>query len=126
MKKIWLPLALLLVAAAAVLAADAPPTATAVVCTGVNDRAPVGAAEKFAGSVGQLACFSELHGVKDKVVHAWFRGDKEVAAIELPVKGERWRTWSIKKIPASWTGPWRVEVRDASGAVLATAKFTVE
>jgi len=126
MRKLWLPLVLLLAAAPAVLAADAPATATAVVCTAVKDRAPEGAAEKFAASVGQLACFSELHGVRDTVVHVWFRGDKEVATIELPVKGERWRTWSVKKIPASWTGAWRVEVRDASGAVLATAKFSIE
>ncbi|MFI5167668.1 MAG: DUF2914 domain-containing protein [Thermoanaerobaculales bacterium] len=126
MRTLWLPLALLLVAVPVVIAADVAPTATAVVCTTVKDRAPEGAAEKFAASVGQLTCFSELHGVKEKVVHVWFHGDKEVARMELPVKAERWRTWSTKNIPAAWTGPWRVEVRDGSGGVLATAKFTVE
>lgn len=126
MRTMWLALALLLVAVPAVIAADAAPTATAVICTGVKDRAPEGAAEKFAPSVGQLTCFSELHGVKEKVVHVWFHGDKEVGKMELPVKADRWRTWSTKKVPTSWTGPWRVEVRDGAGTVLATAKFTVE
>jgi hypothetical protein len=126
MRNLLLAAALLSIIATAVVAAETTLTATAVVCTGVKDRAPIGAAENFAASVGQLTCFCELHGVKDKVVHVWFHGDKEVASIELPVRAERWRTWSVKKIPAAWTGPWRVEVRDASGTVLATAKFTVE
>jgi len=101
-------------------------TATAVICTAVKDRAPVGAADKFPAAAGQLSCFSELHGVKDKAVHVWFHGDKEVARMELAVKAERWRTWSTKTIPPKWTGAWKVEVQDASGAVLAAASFTVE
>jgi len=126
MRNVGLLLALLLVAVPAVIAADEPPSATAVICTGVKDRAPEGAAEKFAASAGRLTCFSELHGVKEKIVHVWFHGDKEVAKIELPVKADHWRTWSAKSIPAAWTGAWRVEVRDSAGAVLATANFTVE
>jgi hypothetical protein len=126
MPRLLLVFAALLLVVPFTLAADAPASATAVVCTGVKDRAPEGAAEKFAPTVGQLTCFSELHGVKEKVVHVWFHGDKEVAQVELPVKAEHWRTWSTKKVMATWTGAWRVEVRDAAGTVLATAKFTVE
>ncbi|MGH7644461.1 MAG: DUF2914 domain-containing protein, partial [Gemmatimonadales bacterium] len=35
------------------------------------------------------------------------------------------RTWSRKTVVPEWTGPWRVEVRDAGGTVLATVSFTV-
>ncbi|HUK12244.1 MAG TPA: DUF2914 domain-containing protein [Thermoanaerobaculaceae bacterium] len=123
---------LLLLAAAPLVVGAGPapaPTAasgTAVICAAVKDRAPVGAADKFPATVGQLTCFSELHGVKDKAVHVWFHGDKEVARMELAVRAERWRTWSTKTIPPKWTGAWKVEIQDASGAVLATAAFTVE
>jgi hypothetical protein len=123
--------ALLLVAVLAALApvafaADVAPSATAVICTGVKDRAPQGVAEKFAAAAGQLYCFSEVRGVADKVVHVWFHADKQLASVELPVKAQRWRTWSGKKLPAGAAGGWRVEVRDTAGKVLATASFTVE
>jgi len=111
--------------AAAALAADQP-TATAAVCTAVKDRKPEGMAETFPANVGELYCFSRLINVTDKVMHVWFRADKEVFRIELPVGAARWRTWSVKKVTPPMTGAWRVEVQDAAGAVLATARFTVE
>jgi hypothetical protein len=101
-------------------------TSTAVVCAKVENRAPVGASDTFAANVGSLTCFSEVHGGGGKIAHVWFHGDKEVAKIELPVKSERWRTWSQKNIPAAWTGAWRVEVRAEDGTVLAKADFTIK
>jgi len=114
-----------LVAAGAAIAADTP-AATARICTSVKDRAPVGEADTFPPTVGELYCFSEVTGGSGTVVHAWFHGDKEVFKIELPVKAARWRTWSAKKILPTMTGEWRVEVRDGAGAVLAGAKFSVK
>ena len=125
MKRALLLLAALLLAAPA-LAADQPSAATAQVCTGVKARAPVGVAERFPASVGELYCFSQVTNVTGLVVHVWFHADKEVFRIELPVKTARWRTWSAKKLVPGTTGAWRVEVQDAAGKVLATANFTVE
>jgi hypothetical protein len=120
----------LLLGAAVLLAVPAlagdKPTATAEVCTAVKDRAPVGTAERFPANVGELYCFSRLSGVSGKILHVWFHAGSEVFRIELPVGGPRWRTWSAKKIAPQMTGPWRVEVRDAGGAVLAAVDFTVE
>ena len=113
------------VLAVAVVAAGET-TATAVVCTSVEDRAPVGAADRFPAGVGRLMCFSEVLGGTGKVVHVWIRGDREVAVIELRAHGERWRTWSEKRILPEWTGAWRVEVRAEDGTVLAKAEFTIE
>lgn len=104
----------------------AEPQATAVVGTGVENRQPQGVGEEFPSQVGALFCFSEVKNYEGTLLHVWFHGEKEVARIELPVKGERFRTWSKKRIPASWTGPWRVEVQTAEGKVLAQAKFTVK
>ena len=114
-----------LLVAAPLLAADTP-AATAQVCTGVKDRTPEGTAEKFPASVDELYCFSRLTNVTDKVLHVWFHQDREVLRIELPVKAAHWRTWSAKKIFPGMTGPWRVEIRDTAGTVLATASFTIE
>jgi hypothetical protein len=126
MKGMLLLLALTLLAVPAAFAADQAPAATAQMCTGVKDRAPVGVADKFPTSVGELYCYSLVTNATDKVVQLWIHGDKEVFKIELPVKAARWRTWSVKKILPGMTGAWRVEVRDAAGLLLATAKFTVE
>jgi len=105
--------------------AVAEPTSTAVVCTGVEDRTPVGAADSFPASVGSLYCFSEVRGGDGKVVHVWIHDGAELAKIELRVQGERWRTWSKKRIDPSASGAWRVEVRSEDGAVLATATFEI-
>ncbi len=122
-----LALALAVVALALVAGmAVAATTATAVVCTSVENRAPVGAADQFPATVGKLACFSEVKGGSGKVVHVWLHGDKQLASIELQVKGERWRTWSEKRIPADATGKWKVEVRAEDGTVLASKEFTVQ
>jgi hypothetical protein len=119
-------LGLTMVVLAAGAAAVDGPSATAVVCTGVKDRVAQGASTTFPASVGQLTCLSEVHGVKDSVAHVWLHGGKEVGRMSLPVKAERWRTWSTKKILPAMTGAWKVEVRDAAGAVLAAADFTVQ
>lgn len=104
----------------------AEPQATAVVCTGVENRQPQGVGEEFSSQVGALFCFSEVKNYEGTLLHVWFHGEKEVARIELPVKGERFRTWSKKRIPQAGTGPWRVEVQTADGKVLAEAKFAVK
>jgi hypothetical protein len=126
MKTMALSLALSLLGGAVALAAAGNPSATATVCTSVKERTPEGAATTFATAVGQLYCFSEVTNGEPKVAHVWYHGDKEVFRIELPVHGTRWRTWSAKKIPASMTGAWHVEVVDSAGKVLATAAFAVQ
>jgi hypothetical protein len=115
---------LALVVTGAVMAAE--PSATAVVCASVKDRAPVGAADKFPATVGQVYCFTEAKSVGDKVVMVWFHADKEVGRVDLPCKADRWRTWSAKKVLPGMAGAWKVEVQDGAGKVLATAAFTVE
>jgi len=48
-----------------------------------------------------------------------------MARIELPVRSINWRTWSSKRIPADWSGSWRVEIQDQYGEVLTTLPFAV-
>lgn len=91
----------------------------------MENRTPQGAADTFPASVGELYCFSEVRHGQGGIVHVWFHGDKEMARVSLTAKGPRYRTWSKKRIPPSWTGSWRVEVRTPEGQVLQEKSFTI-
>ena len=116
-----------LVVAAGVVAAELK-VENAVICTGVKDRAPEGAAEKFPAAVGKLYCFTKITGGAEGTLikHVWFHGEEKVDAMELKVGAASWRTWSAKTIDPKLTGAWKVEVQDAEGKVLQTLNFTVE
>src|SRR6185369_2887091 len=73
-----------------------------------------------------LYCFTRLvapEGAGENIRHLWYKGDEKVAEFTLPVKGQKWRTYSKKRILKGWAGEWRVEVVDESGKLLKTVKF---
>lgn len=101
--------------------------AEAAICTAVEERSPVGAADTFPASIDRLYCFTDLRGAEgETVVHAWIHEGTTRARVELSARGDRWRTWSSKQILPEWTGSWEVKVLTAEGAVLHTLSFTVE
>lgn len=99
----------------------------AVVAVAVEDREPVGVASQFSVKVGAVLCFSEVVGAGEasQVAHVWLFGDEEQRRITLPVRGERWRTWSTKRIGQDQIGAWRVVVEGPDGDALAEVAFTV-
>ena len=98
-----------------------------VFCTGVKDRQPVGADTVFSNTVERIYCLTRVVGAKDttSVTHVWYRGDKEMARVKLPVKSASWRTWSSKRIWEKWTGKWRVDVVGEGGEVVGSRGFVV-
>lgn len=77
-------------------------------------------------SVKALYCFTRItapEGTDTTVKHVWYRDDQKVGEYELPVKGERWRTYSKKEIQRGWAGEWRVEILDSAGTLLNTVRF---
>ncbi len=98
------------------------------ICTGVEERQPVGTDTAFVKTVGQLYCFVKVSGENDStsIYHAWFYNDKEMAKVELAVKGKTWRTWSSKRITEDWVGNWKVEVSSSTGDVLMTKEFVIK
>ena len=113
-------------------AAPAQPAAASVsvdeaaVAKNVVDRVPQDTGSVFPVDVGQLVLWTKVSGAGGIAIHhVWFHGDTQVGDVELQVGGSPWRTWSRKSVPADWTGPWHVEVRDAAGAVLKRIDFTV-
>lgn len=96
------------------------------VALAVVDRQPEGADSTFTADVGRLYCWTRVEGAEGTTIHhVWFHGDEEMADVALNIGGSPWRTWSNKAIVADWTGAWRVEVRDATGNVLETIRFTI-
>jgi hypothetical protein len=77
-------------------------------------------------SVKALFCFTRLQsdsGQDTTIRHIWYRDEIKVGEYQLPVKGERWRTYSKKMIEKGWVGDWRVEALDSEGHLLKTVKF---
>jgi len=98
-----------------------------VFCAGVKDRQPAGVDTVFANTVERIYCLTKIVGAKDttSVAHVWYRGDKEMARVKLPVKSASWRTWSSKRIWEKWTGTWRVDVVGEDGKVVGSKGFAV-
>jgi hypothetical protein len=116
---------LALVLFAATAAHADPIVRTLAVGTGVADRALTGAADRFPADVGRLYAHLTLanDGAPAPVTVVWIRAGEEVHRIDVTAgAAPRWRTWAHKRVDA---GEWRVEARDAAGAVLAGVNFTV-
>jgi len=99
-----------------------------MICTGVQDRVPVGTDTMFLKTVGQLYCYTKVTGAGEsaKLSHVWYHNDQEMARVDLNVMADTWRTWSSKKIVEEWIGSWRVDVVSESGEVLKSMAFTVQ
>lgn len=73
-----------------------------------------------------LYCFTRTlapAGTETKIRHVWYNGETRTGEFELPVKGEKWRTYSKKSIQKGSSGDWRVEVLDNSGKLLKSVRF---
>jgi hypothetical protein len=101
--------------------------AEAVVTSSVADRQPTDTLTTVAANAGTVYCWTRITGATAEVQisHVWYRGDAEVARIQLRVAGSPWRTWSSKKFIPEWTGAWRVDIVGPDGTVLKTVSFTV-
>jgi hypothetical protein len=100
----------------------------AVVGTGVEDREPVGVADTFPATTEKVYCFLEATEIeKDTEVSlVWFHGETEILKFSLPLQmGPRWRTYAYKNL-RGMKGDWKVEIKDASGALVKEVTFKVE
>lgn len=102
--------------------------AEAVLTTGVQDRQPVDTVSAVPADVGRVFLWTRITGAQGEadVVHAWYRGDEEMARVPVRVASPDWRTWTSKQILPHWTGSWRVEVQGPGGEVLETVSFQVQ
>lgn len=123
--------ALVLALATPVAAQDAPAaaqqdvTVEMAIARSITDRMPVDTASTFQATVGRVACWTRVSGATGSTIHhVWIHNGQEFD-VPMQIGGSPWRTWSTKEIQPDWTGDWRVEVRNASGTVLASTSFTI-
>src|SRR5688572_22843459 len=95
--------------------------ATLKVGTAVENKEVVGEAESFPATTPQLVAWSLIEGSETPttITHEWVHNGVTVATVNLDVKSARYRTNSRITI-SDRTGSWKVEVKDSSGAVLAS------
>jgi hypothetical protein len=99
-----------------------------VLCTGVEDRQPVGVDTAFVNTLERVYCFTKIVSDLDStsISHVWFYNDQEVARVDLAVKAKTWRTWSSKRLMEIWTGKWRVDIVSKEGTVVGSKEFLVQ
>jgi len=99
----------------------------ASVATGIENRAPQGAAESFPAGTEKLYCYTKLAGGQawDEITHKWMKGGEQRAVVILKVGGSPWRTFSSKTILKEDTGAWSVEILQGD-TVLKTVSFEIK
>ena len=98
------------------------------ICQFIKNRNPIGSNTYFSDNVDSLFCFTRMEnsGGKQEVVHLWYYEDKIVGKIKYNIKrSKNYRSWTKKTILASQIGPWRVDVQDTSGTVIASKFFFI-
>jgi hypothetical protein len=89
-------------------------------CTPVAGSTPVGA----------LVFYTRVKAARPTTIeHRWYRGEALHQRVSLRVAanpGAGYRTFSRNTVGADRTGTWRVELRDAAGAVLHEQTFVVQ
>jgi len=99
-----------------------------VVCTGVQDREPVGVSDSFDASVDRVYVFLEAKNITatTTVDIVWLHEGAEMLRTPLHLgQSSRWRTYAYKNLH-DMDGQWSVELHDASGKSVASATFKVE
>jgi hypothetical protein len=99
-----------------------------VLCTGIENRMPVGEGDSFPADVDRVYLWTKVTGVSEgetTIHHVWLREGEEMADVELTVKGSPWRTYSYKTIPPEWSGKWEVKITGPDGNVIKDVKFIV-
>jgi hypothetical protein len=98
------------------------------IAASVENREPVGIAATFPATQEKVYCYLEFKDVPQDttITYVWTLGQNHMGTVTQQVKkSSRWRTWANKSL-GGMKGDWKVDVLDASGAVLKSAMFTVE
>jgi DUF2914 family protein len=77
-------------------------------------------------SVKSLYCFTRIQappGTDTTIKHLWYLDDKVVNEDVMPVKGSRWRTYSMIGVKKGVSGQYRCEAQDSEGNVLKSVSF---
>jgi hypothetical protein len=81
----------------------------------IENREPIDNLEGFVqgknNEMKRVYFFTQITGLKNKqIIHRWLYAGEEKAAVTLNIGGDRWRTYSSKRLPRYWQGKWQVQV----------------
>lgn len=112
--------------------ADSPPSIalsieTAVMCETIENYLPKHISVVFSVSSGKVICYTAFDHVPEETVvyHDWYRKDQLSTKRKLVLKPPKWAVVSEIQLRETDRGPWRVEVTDEGGNVLATLRFSI-
>jgi hypothetical protein len=90
---------------------------------------PIDSIKRLSSSTEKrLYCFTRTlspTGTDTKIRHVWYNGAEKAGEFDLPIKGDKWRTYSKKLIQKGAAGDWRVDVLDSNGKLLKSVRFTM-
>ncbi len=99
----------------------------AIMCETIESFKPVNRSVVFPVSQGTVMCFTDFDVVahETEIFHLWIKRDTLVYRKRLILKPPRWASVSSIKLREADKGPWRVEIHDAEGRLLATLRFSI-
>lgn len=108
-------------------ASDGVEAVESAIASGIENRQPVGAAEKFPAAAGKVYCYTKIAGAQagSEIVHKWLKGTEVMAEVTLKIGGSPWRVYSSKTLVPESVGAWSVEVSQ-DGKLVKKLEFTVE
>ena len=99
-----------------------------ILCHKVEALEPVRPSDSYDKETEKVYVFIEVLNVSDNanISIQWMYDGKEAALIDLPIKkGDRWRTYSSKRIGIRY-GKWEVRLLNDKGQLIETQSFTVK
>ncbi|RMD47707.1 MAG: DUF2914 domain-containing protein [Aquificota bacterium] len=94
----------------------------------IINREPVDVSDTFPKDIKKVYCWTKIRAFKVPtfILHEWYYKDRKIASVKLKITYPVFRTWSSKRIIESWTGKWRVVVKDENGSIIADKEFYIK
>lgn len=88
----------------------------------IADRTPIGQAPtSIPTDHDAVFFFNDIRNGKNQtMLHRWYYQNELVSEVSLAIGGDRWRTWSRKRLGQRRSGDWKIEVVTRDGCVLDT------
>ena len=99
----------------------------AVMCETVEETLPIHPAVVFSIQIGRVSCYSTFDSISEKTVifHKWYHQDNLSTQKKLTLRPPRWSSYSSIQLRETDKGPWRVDITDEKGVLLAKLRFSV-
>lgn len=94
----------------------------------ISNREPTDMLEGNIYAAGEQAkrvyFFTEIFGLANATIrHQWYFNDQLIVEVPITIRGERWRCYSLKHLPITMLGQWKVKVVDQNENVLVEEQF---